>query len=84
MQTLTDCSELLDEILNRKSNKHSAYVGASAFAHKGGLHVSAVTKDPKTYEHINPSSVGNFRNIVISNQSGKSNILSRLEKYGSR
>ena len=82
MQTLTDCSRLLDEILNRKSNKHSAYVGASAFAHKGGLHVSAVTKDPKTYEHINPSSVGNFRNIVISNQSGKSNILFRLEKYG--
>jgi 2-isopropylmalate synthase len=82
MKTLTECSRLLDEILNRKSNRHSAYVGASAFAHKGGLHVSAVTKDPKTYEHINPNLVGNFRNIVISDQSGKSNITSRLEKYG--
>ena len=77
---LTDCSRLLDEILNRKPNKHMAYVGASAFSHKGGLHVSAVQKDPKTYEHINPDLVGNMRNIVISDQAGKSNILSRLEK----
>ena len=77
---LTECSRLLDEILNRKSNKHMAYVGASAFSHKGGLHVSAVQKDPKTYEHISPDLVGNMRNIVISDQSGKSNILSRLEK----
>tara|TARA_B100001778_G_scaffold188304_1_gene155055 strand:+ start:206 stop:997 length:792 start_codon:yes stop_codon:yes gene_type:complete len=82
MKTLTECSRLLDEILNRKSNRHSAYVGASAFAHKGGLHVSAVTKDPKTYEHIDPNLVGNFRNIVVSDQSGKSNIMSRLAKYG--
>ena len=77
---LTECSRLLDEILNRKSNKHMAYVGASAFSHKGGIHVSAVQKDPKTYEHISPNLVGNMRNIVISDQSGKSNILSRLEK----
>ena len=82
MKKLTECSRLLDEILNRKSNRHSAYVGASAFAHKGGLHVSAVTKDPKTYEHIDPNLVGNFRNIVVSDQSGKSNIMSRLAKYG--
>ena len=82
MKTLTECSRLLDEILNRKSNRHSPYVGASAFAHKGGLHVSAVTKDPKTYEHISPNLVGNFRNIVVSDQAGKSNIMSRLEKYG--
>ena len=82
MKTLTDCSRLLDEILNRKSNRHSAYVGASAFAHKGGLHVSAVTTDPKTYEHVNPNLIGNYRNIVVSDQSGKSNIMSRLEKYG--
>ena len=77
---LTECSRLLDEILNRKPNNHAAYVGASAFAHKGGLHVSAVEKNPKTYEHIVPESVGNKRNIVISDQSGRSNILSRLEK----
>mgnify|MGYP003300540719 CR=1 FL=1 len=82
MKTLTECSRLLDEILNRKSNRHSAYVGASAFAHKGGLHVSAVTKDPKTYEHIDPNLVGNFRNIVVSDQSGKSNIISRLKSIG--
>ena len=59
-----------------------AYVGSSAFSHKGGLHVSAVKKDPKTYEHIDPNEVGNHRNVVISNQSGRSNILSRLENYG--
>jgi 2-isopropylmalate synthase len=77
---LTECSRLLDEILNRKPNNHAAYVGASAFAHKGGLHVSAVEKNPKTYEHIVPESIGNKRNIVVSDQSGRSNILSRLEK----
>ena len=82
IKTLTEYSRLLDEILNRKSNRRSAYVGPSAFAHKGGLHVSAVSKDPKTYEHIDPSLVGNVRNIIISDQAGKSNIMSRLEKYG--
>ena len=82
LSSLTECSRLLDEILNRKPNKHMAYVGASAFSHKGGLHVSAVKKDPKTYEHINPELIGNHRNIIVSNQAGRSNILSRLEKYG--
>jgi len=82
VKTLTECSRLLDEILNKKSNRRAAYVGPSAFAHKGGLHVSAVSKDPKTYEHIDPSLVGNSRNIIVSDQAGKSNIMSRLEKYG--
>ena len=82
LSSLTNCSRLLDEILNRKPNKNMAYVGASAFSHKGGLHVSAVKKDPKTYEHINPELIGNHRNIIVSNQAGRSNILSRLEKYG--
>jgi len=82
LSSLTDCSRLLDEILNRKPNKNMAYVGASAFSHKGGLHVSAVKKDPKTYEHVNPSLIGNHRNIIVSNQAGRSNILFRLEKYG--
>ena len=82
LSSLTECSRLLDEILNRKPNKNMAYVGASAFSHKGGLHVSAVKKDPKTYEHVEPKLVGNHRNIIISNQAGRSNILSRLEKYG--
>ena len=79
IKSLTECSRLLDEILNRKPNKHLPYVGAAAFSHKGGLHVSAVQKDPKTYEHINPDDVGNTRNIVVSDQSGKSNIISRLK-----
>ncbi len=79
---LTQCSRLLDEILNRKPNQHLPYVGAAAFSHKGGLHVSAVQKDPKTYEHIKPELVGNVRNIVVSDQSGKSNIISRLKSIG--
>ena len=82
LASLTECSRFLDEVLNRKPNKNMAYVGASAFSHKGGLHVSAVKKDPKTYEHIDPKLVGNHRNIIVSNQSGRSNILSRLENYG--
>ncbi len=82
LSSLTECSRLLDEILNRKPNKNMAYVGASAFSHKGGLHVSAVKKNPKTYEHVEPKLIGNHRNIIVSNQAGRSNILSRLEKYG--
>jgi 2-isopropylmalate synthase len=82
IKNLTECSRLLDEILNRKPNKHLPYVGAAAFSHKGGLHVSAVQKDPKTYEHIDPKEVGNSRNIVVSDQSGKSNIISRLKTIG--
>ena len=79
---LTQCSRLLDENFNRKPNQHLAYVGAAAFSYKGGLHVSAVQKNPKTYEHIDPVNVGNVRNIVVSDQSGKSNIISRLNSIG--
>ena len=82
IKKLTQCSRLLDEILNRKPNKQLAYVGAAAFSHKGGMHVSAVQKNPKTYEHINPEEVGNSRNIIISDQAGQSNILSRLSTIG--
>jgi 2-isopropylmalate synthase len=82
LKNLTQCSRLLDELLNRKPNKHLPYVGASAFSHKGGMHVSAVQKDPKTYEHIEPEEVGNSRNIVISDQAGQSNIMSRLKSIG--
>ena len=55
---------------------------AAAFSHKGGMHVSAVQKDPKTYEHIDPKEVGNVRNIIVSDQAGQSNILSRLGTIG--
>lgn len=82
IKKLTQSSRLLDEILNRKPNMHLPYVGAAAFSHKGGLHVSAVQKDPKTYEHIEPELVGNTRNIVVSDQAGKSNIVSRLKSIG--
>ena len=82
LKNLTQCSRLLDELLNRKPNKHLSYVGASAFSHKGGMHVSAVQKNPKTYEHIDPEEVGNSRNIVVSDQAGQSNIMSRLKSIG--
>lgn len=82
LKSLSRVSRMLDEVLNRQPNRHAPYVGASAFAHKGGLHVSAVEKDPRTYEHIEPALVGNERRILVSNQSGKSNILSRLQSVG--
>ena len=82
LKRLTHVSRLLDEILNRTPNRHQPYVGASAFAHKGGLHVSAVQKDPSTYEHVRPESVGNERRILVSDQAGKSNVLAQLENAG--
>jgi len=82
LSLLKKTSLLLDEILNRASNKQQAYVGENAFSHKGGLHVSAINKDPKTYEHIDPKIVGNTRKIVISDQSGRSNITSLLSTVG--
>jgi 2-isopropylmalate synthase len=82
LSQLTHVSRLLDERLNRAPNRHAAYVGDSAFAHKGGLHVSAVEKDPRTYEHIEPAKVGNRRHIVVSDQSGRANILARFREIG--
>ena len=79
---LTQVSRLLDERLNRSPARNAAYVGESAFAHKGGLHVSAVEKDPRCYEHILPDLVGNARHIVVSDQAGRSNIVSRLREVG--
>ena len=80
LKTLTNLSKLVDDLLNIPSRKQSAYVGDYAFSHKGGLHASAVKKNPKTYEHINPELVGNERNVIISNQAGKSNLLNQLKK----
>ena len=79
---LTRTSRMLDEILNRVPLKQAAYVGASAFAHKAGLHASAILKDPTTYEHIDPASVGNRRIIPMSNQAGLSNLRKRLADAG--
>ena len=77
---LTRTSRLIDEVLNKESQRNLPFVGSAAFAHKGGLHISAVEKDPRSYEHINPSDVGNERVLVVSNQSGKSNIINKLKK----
>ena len=79
---LCHVSRVLDEHANRPHNRHAPYVGDSAFAHKGGLHVSAVEKDPRTYEHIDPPLVGNRRRIVVSDQAGRSNILARFREIG--
>ncbi|WP_299191185.1 citramalate synthase [uncultured Litoreibacter sp.] len=79
---LTRASRKLDDILNRVPNRSAPYVGASAFAHKAGLHASAILKDPTTYEHIDPSVVGNTRIIPMSNQAGQSNLRKRLAEMG--
>ncbi|WP_170325030.1 citramalate synthase [Ruegeria arenilitoris] len=79
---LTRISRMLDDILNRVPSKQSAYVGASAFAHKAGLHASAILKDPSTYEHVEPGAVGNARIIPMSNQAGQSNLRKRLTEAG--
>lgn len=79
---LTHVSRLLDEILNRAPDRYAPYVGPSAFVHKGGLHSSAVMKNPATYEHVVPHSVGNERVIPVSDQAGRSNVLARLADAG--
>lgn len=76
---LTPISRQIADILNLNPNDHQPYVGYCAFTHKGGLHASAVSKDSKTYEHINPEVVGNTNRIVISELSGISNIISIAE-----
>ncbi|QFU09201.1 2-isopropylmalate synthase [Rhodobacteraceae bacterium THAF1] len=82
LRSLTRVSRKLDDILNRVPRNNAAYVGASAFAHKAGLHASAIAKDPTTYEHIDPASVGNARIIPMSNQAGQSNLRARLLDMG--
>ncbi|MGA7457993.1 MAG: citramalate synthase [Methyloceanibacter sp.] len=82
LRSLTHASRILDEVLNRAPNRHAPYVGESAFAHKGGIHVSAVQKDPRTYEHVPPEAVGNRRKLLVSDQAGRSNILAELERIG--
>ncbi|MEO8243027.1 MAG: citramalate synthase [bacterium] len=75
-------SRMLDDILNRVPLRSAPYVGASAFAHKAGLHASAILKDPTTYEHVEPALVGNARVIPMSNQAGQSNLRARLVSAG--
>jgi 2-isopropylmalate synthase len=79
---LAHVSHALDEILNRAPNRHAPYVGESAFATKAGIHASAIVKEPATYEHVAPELVGNRRKLLVSDQSGRSNVLAELERIG--
>ena len=82
IKRLRETSRFLYEIANLSQNKRQPYVGDSAFAHKGGVHVSAVVKSSKTYEHITPELVGNRQRVLVSDLSGRSNILYKAEEYG--
>ena len=80
LNSLTHLSHFVNELANLSPDTHQPYVGKSAFAHKGGIHVSAISRDRRTYEHINPPLVGNKRRVLISELSGKSNILYKLKE----
>lgn len=80
LKSLTHISHLVNELANLSPDDHQPYVGKSAFAHKGGLHVSAISRDEKTYEHIDPALVGNKRRVLISELAGRSNILYKLKE----
>jgi 2-isopropylmalate synthase len=82
MKSLTDLSRFVSEVANLQPKKNLPYVGQSAFAHKGGVHVSAVMKSAQTYEHIEPELVGNARRVLVSDLSGKSNVLYKAAELG--
>ncbi|WP_306146846.1 MULTISPECIES: citramalate synthase [unclassified Roseibium] len=82
LQDITAISHAFDEILNRSPNRHAPYVGETAFATKAGIHASAILKDPQTYEHVAPETVGNQRRVLVSDQAGKSNLLGELARVG--
>jgi len=82
IRTLTEVSRFVDEIANLNPDPHRPFVGASAFAHKGGIHVSAVLRNPSTYEHITPELVGNRRKVLVSELAGKSNVLYKARELG--
>lgn len=82
LATLTRVSRRFDELLNRQPDRQAPYVGAAAFATKAGIHASAVLKDPRTYEHVEPERVGNRRAVLVSTQAGRSNVMAELERLG--
>jgi 2-isopropylmalate synthase len=81
LQRLREISRYIYELANLVPDKHQAYVGNSAFAHKGGVHVSAIQRHPETYEHIRPEKVGNVTRVLVSDLSGRSNILAKAEEF---
>ena len=82
LKEITHLSRTLDELLNRAPDRYAPYVGESAFASKAGIHVSAIMKNPETYEHVPPETVGNKRRLLVSDQSGRSNVLAQFEAAG--
>jgi 2-isopropylmalate synthase len=79
---LTETSHLMDELCNVTPNPNQPYVGRNAFAHKGGMHVAGVVEDASTFEHIDPAAVGNRRELLISELSGKNTVQARAEQTG--
>ncbi len=82
LKKLTAASNFVSEVCNLRQFMRQAFVGKSAFAHKGGIHVSAVMRNPRTYEHIPPETVGNAQRVLLSDLAGRSNILFMAKKYG--
>lgn len=81
IQQLTSLAKYVSEVSNFQHSLNMPFVGGNAFSHKGGIHVSAVMKNPRTYEHLKPETVGNERKILISDLSGKSNVLYKLKEF---
>jgi 2-isopropylmalate synthase len=82
LRRLRELSRFVDELANVEHNKRQAYVGQSAFAHKGGVHVAAVQRNPQTYEHIDPELVGNRQRVLVSDLSGRANIVYKAKQFG--
>jgi 2-isopropylmalate synthase len=82
LKAIAHVSRAFDELLNRSPLAQAPYVGKSAFATKAGIHASALAKEPETYEHVPPDSVGNRRRVLVSDQAGKSNLLAELDRIG--
>jgi 2-isopropylmalate synthase len=82
LRRLRELSRFVDELANVEHNKRQAYVGQSAFAHKGGVHVAAVQRNPQTYEHIDPELVGNRQRVLVSDLSGRANIIYKAKQFG--
>ncbi len=81
LKHLRETSLFVDDLANLNPNKRLPYVGESAFAHKGGMHVNAVSKNPTTFEHVNPELIGNRRRVLISDLSGRSNIMLKIAEH---
>jgi 2-isopropylmalate synthase len=82
LRLLTETARLVYELANLPPNRYAPYVGKSAFSHKGGLHISAVEKDPSLYEHLDPEAVGNVRRFLVSDLSGRAAILQKAKEWG--